>query len=512
MERNRQGREQKQSFKRIQTNRGTVMLPSKNKAHLEASDQAISSIASNSSPKYSRKRIMGSEQEYGILVKCRFYERAREGMCSHYGNDGCWGLKDGDRSFQRNGGFLYVDCGHPEYASPETSNPLDAVLYDKAGELLVQRKVRGNEVRLFKNNRDSQGNSFASHESYSLSRANLILADFDSIINTTLPFFISRIIFAGSGFINQRGKYEISQRAGVTKNEISGRATDSRGIFNTKDDPLMNGNKYARLHVINGDANRSEPALFLKFGTMGLVLDLFEDKKLQPFGVIDGLDAFHRISCDLSFSERYGVRFQGEMTAIEIQRVYQEAAEAAYRGRDEMTDDILNRWKFVLDSLQGNPMSLDRWLDWVIKKKLIDSYMARTGKGLNDTAVRNIDLQYHEVNRQTGLFYMLQSRGLVDRMLTDEQIEHAVEHPPEDTRARFRGAIVSRDDIPEKQIGWDYLYYSDTPDEKRRKELEKRREEGRCNCSSCIQGTGIINRKIGLGDPFDNYLGLEDRL
>ncbi|MBS3086227.1 proteasome accessory factor PafA2 family protein [Candidatus Pacearchaeota archaeon] len=81
--------------------------------------------------------------------------------------------------------------------------------------------------------------------------------------------------------------------------------------------------------------------------------------------------------------------------------------------------------------------------------------MARTGKNLSDTAVRNIDLQYHEVNRQTGLFYMLQSRGLVDRMLTDEQIEHAVEHPPEDTRAYLRGELIRRNRVSNSD--WDRL-------------------------------------------------------
>src|SRR3989344_4671703 len=328
---------------------------------------AVIGASEMASVKYSRRRIMGSEQEYGVM--------------------GNWFIRDGP--FLSNGSLLRIDCMHPEYASAEASNPLDAVIYDKAGERIVQTKIKGVGVRLFKNNRDLEGNSFASHESYSLNRRS-----FNSIISATLPFFTSRIIFAGSGFINNYGEYELSQKAGVTKFEVCLSTTAEKGILNTRDQPLANPSKYMRLHVVSGDGNMSEPALFLKFGTTGLVLDLLEDKKLKPFTLENALDAFHDISKDLSFRKRYAVEKNGEMTAVEIQRVYQEAAEKSYRGRDEMTDDILDRWKFVLDSLDENPMVLDRWMDWAIKKRLIDSYIEKTGKSLRNTSVRNIDLQY----------------------------------------------------------------------------------------------------------------------
>jgi len=433
---------------------------------------AVIGASEMASVKYSRRRIMGSEQEYGVM--------------------GNWFIRDGP--FLSNGSLLRIDCMHPEYASAEASNPLDAVIYDKAGERIVQTKIKGVGVRLFKNNRDLEGNSFASHESYSLNRRS-----FNSIISATLPFFTSRIIFAGSGFINNWGKYELSQKAGVTREEVCERTIgDAKGIFNLRNEPLANPSKYMRLHVVSGDGNMSEPALFLKFGTTGLVLDLLEDGRLKPTNLEDAVGAFHDISKDLSFKNRYVVREKGEMTAVEIQRVYQEAAEKSYRGRDEMTDDILDRWKFVLDSLDENPMVLDRWMDWAIKKRLIDSYIEKTGKSLRNTSVRNIDLQYHEVNREKGLFYKLQDSEMVDRLVTDEQIEHAVENPPQDTRARFRG-LFSKSDLKQKWISWESVSYR----------LEEGRKVEESNTIERRYCEGVYSVLIKLDDPLRDYRELD---
>jgi proteasome accessory factor A len=258
-----------------------------------------------------------------------------------------------------------------------------------------------------------------------------------------------------------------------------------------------------RLHIVSGDANLSEPALFLKFGTTGLVLDLFEDKKLKLFKLENAVEAFQRISRDLSFSRRYGVGGNGEMTAIEMQRVYQEAAEKAYRGRDDVTDDILNRWKFALDSIEQDPMILDRWSDWAIKRKLIESYRQKTGKSLGDTAIRNIDLQYHDVDRGRSLFYKLQDSGMVDRLVTDEQIRSAVDNAPQDTRARFRAAIVKLN-LPGKQVGWDRVTYKS----KEREMLQKCAE---CPIKDCAQYEHRVE-EFELDDPLKNYQELEGSL
>ena len=55
-----------------------------------------------------------------------------------------------------------------------------------------------------------------------------------------------------------------------------------------------------------------------------------------------------------------------------------------------------------------------------------------------------MDLQYHDVNRQRGLYYRMEARGMVERMATDEDIERALDEPPQTTRARLRGEFIRR--------------------------------------------------------------------
>jgi len=410
---------------------------------------------------YKNKRITGTEQEYGIWSS----GNSRSFNHEHSG-------------FLFNGGRIYEDCGHPEYASPESSNPMDAVRYSKAGETIVRDFVKDSkDYDFFKHvsdGRDHKGEngSFGAHESYSMKKIN-----WGSFIEQTLAFFTTRMIYAGAGGIFN-GKYEISQKARSINQNYCSRTTSDKSIINTKNE--SHSNKYERFHLTSGDANMSEIAEYLKLGTTALVLDLYEDGKLKnPPRFNRTLDSFHSISLDPKLKQKYQT-CDGEMSAIEVQKYYQEAAKKIYMGRDKMTDDILNRWKFVLDSLRSKSSKkseiLDRWLDWRIKKRLIDSYMNKTGKLLNDVAVRNIDLMYHNIDKNKGLFYMLQSRGLVGRILTDKQIKPAINNAPTDTRAWIRGKAKKAG----REVGWSEI--------RTKKGLEY------------------------MGDPFNKYAGLARKL
>jgi len=446
---------------------------------------------------YSRRRVFGSEQEYGILVRCKnkgYWDGPD--WCSH---EECWDLKHEKvhNSFVKNGGRVYLDANHPEYASPEASNPLDAMIYDKAGERIVPREINRKKPRLFKNNTDGNGEFYGSHENYSMKRR-----DFKEFSGKIAPFLVSRIIFTGSGNINEYSEYEISQRARVTSCLLSQSTTDSRGIINTRDEPLGCGNGPMRLHIISGDGNLSETACYLKYGTMGLVLDLLEDGRISPdIELFNPALDFKRISGDLGLKENYDTRGFDRMTALEIQRYYWRQAKDAYQRRDRMTDDILNRWDSVLSGLAEDPRELGRQVDWVIKKNLIDAYIKKSRKDLEDDAVRNIDLRYHELGEK-GLFYVLQDAGLVDRILADEQIEHAAENPPRDTRAWIRGRVV-QGKIPGAYIqGWDRIFI-------RGSNARGRHSFRKCiNCiDECTQhGT---NNEVWINDPLYEYSEIE---
>jgi proteasome accessory factor A len=80
----------------------------------------------------------------------------------------------------------------------------------------------------------------------------------------------------------------------------------------------------------------------------------------------------------------------------------------------------------------------------VAKYNLIEAYRARHGLELSDPKVALVDLQYHDVNRDRGLYYRLQERGMAERVCTDDEIATAVDEAPQTTRARLRGAFIRR--------------------------------------------------------------------
>src|SRR4029453_1381987 len=76
-----------------------------------------------------------------------------------------------------NGARLYVDHAHPEYSSPECTNPLDVVRWDKAGEQVMREasqfaRIPGqSEILIYKNNTDNKGASYGAHENYLMRRS-----------------------------------------------------------------------------------------------------------------------------------------------------------------------------------------------------------------------------------------------------------------------------------------------------------------------------------------------------
>jgi Pup amidohydrolase len=111
----------------------------------------------------------------------------------------------------------------------------------------------------------------------------------------------------------------------------------------------------------------------------------------------------------------------------------------------------------VLTTLEDDPTSLHRELDWVAKFRILDAYRTRDGLEWGDPKLRAIDLQYHDVRRDKGLYHRLVAAGKVDRIVTDQEIERAVMEPPEDTRAYFRGRCISRYPDAIAAASWDSI-------------------------------------------------------
>jgi len=405
------------------------------------------------------RRIFGIENEYGVTFTHHGQRRLSPDEVARYifRRVVSWGRSS--NVFLENGARLYLDVGsHPEYATPECDSLVDLVTHDKAGEAILASLVAGAQARLeeegnkgrvylFKNNTDTAGNSYGCHENY-LTERNDELARYSEVL---IPFLISRQIYAGAGKIIHTAKgplFCLSQRAEHIWESVSSATTRSRPIINTRDEPHADAERYRRLHVIVGDSNMSEYATFLKVGSTAILLQLLEDPSitLRDLTLENPIRAIREISQDLTCRRKVKLANGRELSALEIQQEYYERAVrvAERRGLSPELDRALKMWGHCLTQIEEDPLALSRECDWVAKWHLVDRLRAREQLSLGDAKVALLDLAYHDVDQQRGLFYRLQARGLVDRLTTDDAIAEAMVTAPATTRARLRGAFVRR--------------------------------------------------------------------
>lgn len=424
------------------------------------------------------KRIFGLENEYGVTCTLRGQRRLSPDEVARYlfRRVVSWGRSS--NVFLENGARLYLDVGsHPEYATPECDSLYDLVAHDKAGERILESLVFSAEARmreegirgviyLFKNNTDSAGNSYGCHENYLTARAD----DFSRYTEVLIPFLVSRQIFAGAGKVLQTARgpiYSIAQRAEHIWEGVSSATTRSRPIINSRDEPHADAEKYRRLHVIVGDSNMSEYTNFLKVGSTAIMLRMLEDPGvlLRDLSIENPIRAIREISHDLECKRKVRLANGRELSALEIQQEYCDRAEkyAENPGLPPEEMKALRMWRHVLDGLASDPLSLGRECDWVIKYNLIEAFMAKHNHSMSHPQVSLIDLQYHDISRERGIFYKLQKRDLVERIVDDGAIDKAIEVPPQTTRAKLRGEFIKK--AKEKRrdftVDWVHLKLND---------------------------------------------------
>ena len=372
--------------------------------------------------------------------------------------------------FLPNGGRLYLDVGsHPEYATAETASVRDALIQDKAGEYLLNDLVNQAEdsleaegyqgqIFLFKNNVDSAGNSFGSHENYMLERK----VEFSRLVRSLIPFLITRQIVVGAGKVHPAGppqwggrplgpegqpSFSFSQRADYIWEGSSTATTRARPIINTRDEPHADASLYRRMHVINGDSNMSQATTLLKLGATDLVLRMLEDYyPLENFEIKDTATALRVISHDLTGTATFPLADGREANALTLQRHYQAAATRYIDEKGAHHEDvpyILDLWGRALDAVEsGDTSQIDTEIDWAIKKKLLDTYIDRGASGYDDPKIQQLDLAYHDIDPTRGVFGLLTRKGLVKNLVSHDEISHATVHPPA-TRASLRGRFIS---------------------------------------------------------------------
>ena len=106
-----------------------------------------------------------------------------------------------------NGARLYVDHAHPEYSAPEVTDPLDAVIWDKAGERVMEAAARhvasvpgAAEAAAVQEQRRRQGRLLRHARELPDGRQ----TPFSAVIAGLTPFLVSRQVVTGSGRVGHR--------------------------------------------------------------------------------------------------------------------------------------------------------------------------------------------------------------------------------------------------------------------------------------------------------------------
>jgi Pup amidohydrolase len=375
-----------------------------------------------------------------------------------------------------NGARYYVDHAHPELSTPECADPLELVLYDKAGEEVLRRSMiaarrllpEGQSIVVYKNNSDGKGNSYGTHENYLMDRA----VPFARIAQLITSHFVTRQLFAGAGKVGSEAPpsgreifFQLSQRAEFFEEEVGLETTLKRPIVNTRDEPHADPQRYRRFHVIVGDANLADVATFLKVGTTALLLALIED---DAFGSVDltlanPVKAIRQVSYDLSLKEPLDMADgRRTATAIDIQwelfglaRKYAEDNGLQCLGDEAVGREVLRRWEEVLQGLETDPATVARQVDWAAKLQLLEAFRERHSLDWDDQRLAAVDLQYHDLRPERSLFARLDT----DRLVTREQALAAVTEPPRRTRAYFRGQCLRRWSSSVASANWDSLVF-----------------------------------------------------
>ena len=371
-----------------------------------------------------------------------------------------------------NGARYYVDHAHPEYSCPEVTNARDLVIHEKAGERIIEASRReadtllpaGAQMLIYKNNSDRKGNSYGSHENYLMDRR----TSFKQIVEHLMPFLVTRQVYAGAGKVGSENRgqpcdFQLSQRADFFETEVALDTMVKRPIINTRDEPHADREKYRRLHMIVGDANLSEYTIYLRTGVTTLVLAMIEDGAIRKnLSLRDPVRAIKECSHDSTCRRELTLESGKKLTAVQIQAEYLEMAlqYVASRSIDPETKDVLVKWQHVIDALGRDPIELREQIDWVMKKSLIEGFMERKSLDWDAPQVEMMDLQYHDLRPEKGLYYVLERQGKAERIVTDEEITAAIRKPPEDTRAYFRGECLRRYGPAVFGVNWDSISFS----------------------------------------------------
>lgn len=420
------------------------------------------------------RRIFGIETEFGVSCIFEGHRRLSPDEVARYlfRRVVSWGRSS--NVFLANGSRLYLDVGsHPEYATGECDDIEQLIAHDKAGERILEDLARDaqsrlqdegvtGEIFLFKNNTDSAGNSYGCHENFLIARQ----GDFSKFSDVLIPFLVSRQLIAGAGKVltTPRGAtFCLSQRAEHMWEGVSSATTRSRPIINTRDEPHADAERYRRLHVIVGDSNMSETTTMLKVGATDLVLRMIEaGVVLRDLTLENPIRAIREISHDITGKKTVRLSNGRELSALDMQREFFERAfEFAHRREIAVgtVAKVLDLWERTLDAVEKDDLAaVASEIDWVNKLQLVERYSIKHDLALSSPRIAQIDLAYHDINQNRGLYYLSQRRGLVKTVASEADIALAQIEPPQTTRAKLRGDFIKRAQETRRDFTVDWVH------------------------------------------------------
>lgn len=411
--------------------------------------------------------ILGTEMEYAVTAPTRPDADPEELAAAvvEYATVAAMPFFPDSRSrMLGNGGRLYVDHGHPEYCTPETTSPADAVVWELAGDRIVAEAAAaasqqlGFQVNIHRNNTDGKGNSYGYHENVAIPRR----VGWSQIERYLPTFLVTRIIYTGAGRLgigptSRTPGFQLSQRADFFTRISSLDTMRVRGIVNTRDEPHAAPGRWRRLHIIAGDANRNPWSSWLRLGTLGMFVNLLETDRVPETMLIDPVTAFRTVSRDLSLTAELPLVGGGSATALEIQGELLEAV----RPETKEQSAIHRMWGEVLDDLATDPGATADRLDWPARLELLRAYRSRLGCPEDDSRLAAVDLAWSSLADDSPWNRLVAAGRFTpwefhsdDPERLDVLVEQAMATPPTDTRAHTRGRLIT--EHPELVVAADW--------------------------------------------------------
>lgn len=457
-------------------------------------------------------------------------------------------LTDLEESWQRgtstclpDGGRLYDDHGHPEYATPECSTPAQAVLHDLAGQTLLADGAallasRGSPVRLFKNNIDGKGASYGTHENILVPRA----VPFEALAQALIPLLVARPLLtgagrAGTGVVTSGARLQASQRADYIETVIGLPTVMNRPLINTRDEPHADPARWRRLHLIPGDASAFPTITWLALGIAALVCRCAEDPTpgaapWRRLALADPITELRAVSRDTSLAHRLALADGGSADPLDVLDAYLDAV-VAHLDRagaphpapesDPLAPDLaaladgldadgretgalLAFWEASINELRrlraGEPGAAGH-LEWVAKGELLRATAQRHPGPAGEPVLHAVDLAWGELG--TGLAHRVPAAAAAAGGLDEARIRAALATPPPTTRAWLRGRLLARFPGAVRAAGWQAVVLDAGGEHDERLALDEPTAYGRTRTEPLLRAPGtprdFLEALVGTG-------------